>query len=98
MNDLASFSIPVHATATVLDKVSDGSTPIVEDTRIYLQHSEGQVGGSFYAKNELDASISFDRTPTCDKHRQHRHTASGYSMRVKLLVMLCRGVNSLLEH
>jgi len=76
MNDLASFSIPVHATATVLDKVSDGSTPIVEDTRIYLQHSEGQVGGSFYAKNELDASISFDRTPTCDKHRQHRHTAS----------------------
>ena len=49
------------------DKVPEGSTLIFAGTWVSLYRSVVSVKRSLRAKKELDPSIHFDRTPTCDK-------------------------------
>ena len=42
----------------------------VYTSRSSLQHGIGEVVGSFIAKNQLDPSSRFDRTPTYDRRTE----------------------------
>ena len=42
----------------------------VKSSWISLKHRDELVEKSFHAKNQINPFISFDRTPSCDRHRQ----------------------------
>ena len=57
----------------VWDKVPEGSTLILGDTHISLQHIMGQVEGRKpHAKNQLDSSSRFDTIPAYDRRAEGR--------------------------
>ena len=52
------------------------------DICITLKHSVGLVERSLHAKNQINPSIPFDRTPTCD--RQTQTQGRSYSTRASI--------------
>ena len=62
----------------VWDKVTHGYTLISVDTRISLEYSVGLVERSRHGKKQIDLSIHFDITLTCDRAR-NREREIGYS-------------------
>ena len=53
--------------SVVSEKVPEGSTLVVVDTRISFSHRVGLVERSLHAKMLIIPFIPFDSTPTCDR-------------------------------
>jgi len=60
----------------VYDEVPEGSSLISVDAWISLTHTVRLVQRSLHAKNQLDLSTRFDRTPTCDGQTSYSTTTA----------------------
>jgi len=54
------------------DIVPEESTLIFGDTQISLQHTLGQMEGSFYANSQLNSSSHFNTILACDRRTDRR--------------------------
>jgi len=75
----------------VWDNVQHRSTHIFGGIQFSLKHSVGRVEERRHAKNQLDPSRGFDRTPTCDRQtkrdKHNIHDASIVSFGRNILII-----------